>query len=225
MGKLKPVAVLVAAVAAGLAVSGCYAFSGVTLNKSALNVGKTSTATVKAYSANGTMDRDVFFILLGLPDNATSGDTSDDPLNATRGKFDTKKTIYRRPKALAPNADIRDALVADGSCGAFEFVDAPTSRFVVLATANRVRQTVARKQVSSRYVLRQVRQASAVINPQPLLTAVGFWEDSNSNGQVDQGGFFPEASCGGGAIHNINVKIQSTTRPATEAQLRAEYGE
>jgi hypothetical protein len=221
MSKLKPAVALAFAGVAAVLVSGCYAFSGFTVSKSALKPGQSSNATVKAYSASGRTDRDVFFLLIGLPNNLTGGDTSDDPLVARAGKFDTTGVIYRNPKPLNSDTDIRDALVSDGGCGDFDFSDAPTDRFVVLATANRVKQTAARKQVTSTFKLKQIREATSNINPQAMITAVGFWDDDGDGNPEPN--VLGEMGCTGGAIHNINVKIDNAARAASKRDVIEHY--
>jgi hypothetical protein len=221
MRNLKQVGALAAAGVVALAVSGCYAFSGLTISKSALKPGQSSAVTATAYSGSGQADKDVFFLLVALPNNFTGGDTSDDPLVARAGKFDTKGVIYRKPKALTADTAIRDALVANGGCGTFDFSDAPTDRFVVLATANRVKQTAAKRQVTSTYKLKQIREATENINPQAMITAVGFWDDDGDN--VPEPGGIGELNCTGGAIHNINVKIINAARAASKGEIIERY--
>lgn len=224
MRQIKRAGVVAAVGVAALAISGCYAFSGLTTSKTVLKPGKTSTINVKGYAVGGQDNRDVFFLLINLPNSASSGDTSDDPLVAQRGRFDTTGVIYRRPKPLRPNTALRDFLVSEGSCGSFDFADAPSERWVVLATERRVRQASPRQQVNSQYVLKQIRFNEG-LNPAAMITAVGAWDDDGDGIPEDPGGFSPsEVSCNGGATHNLNLKAPPSARPTTERDLFRVYG-
>jgi hypothetical protein len=228
LSNLKKAGLAAAVGAAALAISGCYAFSGLTTSKTVLKPGKTSTINVKSYGVgNPEESRDVFFLLINLPNNSTSGDTSDDPLVAQRGKFDTTGVVYRRPKPLRPNTVLRDFLVSEGECGSFDFADAPSDRWLVLATEGRVRQVASRKQVTSRYVLKQIR-FNEFLNPTAMITAVGAWDD-DGDGVPEPASGFPsftpsEVSCNGGATHNLNLKQPPSSRPTTKRDLFRAYG-
>ena len=228
MRQIKTAGIAAAVGVAALVLSGCYVFSGLTTSKTTLKPSRTSTINVKSYGVGDPQEaRDVFFLLLNLPDNGSPGDLTDDPLNAIRGKFDTSGVIYRRPKPLRPNAALRDFLIGEGSCGDFNFADAPWDRWVVLATERRVRQTSPRRQVNSQYLLKQVRFNES-INPLALITAVGAWDDDGDGvPEPGSGGFPPtpsEVSCNGGAFHNINAKTPPNARPTTERDLYRVYG-
>ncbi len=219
MQKLKPIAALVGLAAVGLAISGCYAFSGLFVKKSSLKPGKSTKVTVTGYSAIPD-DKDVFFLLIGLPDNGSPADDTDDPLTARKGKFDTGGVVYNKPKRLSQNVAIRDELVADGGCGNLDFSDAPTGRFVVLASPARVKQTAVRKQVDSEYTLKQIR-LNGLINPLGMLTAIGFWDDDGDG--IPEANVAGELNCTGGAIHNVNAKVAPAEPRATKRDLLKVY--
>jgi len=198
--RLRPVAALASVLIAALAASGCYTFSGITATKSSLKyLGKKSTVKVKSFGAPPVSERDVFFLLLGVPDEGTP-DTGDDPLNPGAGWFDTTGVVYPKPRKLQFNDEIRDALVDLGGCGSFDLSEAPTDRFLVLATRKRAKQVSAARQVTSTYNLKQVGLATAP-NPQTMLTVVGSWDD-DGDGVVEPF----ELGCGGGAVHSFHVE-------------------
>jgi len=199
-GRLKLAAALAAGAIIALVASGCYTFSGITATKSSLKyLGKSSTVKVKTFAAPPVSDRDVFFLLLGLPDGGTV-DTGDDPLNPSAGRFDTTGVLYPRPRRLRFDEEIRDELVDLGSCGEFDLSSASTGRFLVLASEKRVKQASPAKQVTSSYRLSQVGLAGTP-NPQTVMTVVGFWDD-DGDGVVEPF----ELGCGGGAVHSFHAE-------------------
>lgn len=208
MRQIKLAGVAAAVGVAALAISGCYTFSGITLSKITTRPGTSSTVAVKnmAQVNQSPENRTRYFLLVGLPDNATAT-TSDDAYNADRASFDTTGVLYRRPKPLPNNTAMRDFLVSEGGCGPFDLDSDSTDRYVTFVSERKVKTAPFRRQVTSAYRLRQAR-LSEQGTPVPLFTAVGAWADDGddvpeaSSGIGDPG----EVACWGGANHTIRPK-------------------
>ena len=233
------IATLTAGLAA-LALSGCYSFSGITLSKTKLKPGhgktaSTSNVKVRSFPAPIPPDLshgsggDVFFLLMGVPDDGAADGASDNSLRPSGGKFDVSGTFFNHPIPLRPNTDLRDALVSEGGCGQYNVSPLPYNNmtFSVFATKNRVKDNGSpAKQTTATARFKQVRLASANDptadgNPATLLIATGVWDDDGDG--------IPETSddsidCTGGADARLMRKFEPEAKRELRKQLRAKYG-
>ena len=227
--RLKLAVAVLGAAAVALVFSGCFVFSGIDYSKIKLRPGpakhSVSKVTGEVFPSGGTK-KALFFVLIGLPNGATDGDTSDDALaiKGNEGVLDPAKRIFSHPKPLTPNSTIRDYLLNNsGQCGSFQLNTSDT-KYQVLATNAAVDdQGKTSTAVQYRYALKQT-QPSHDIEPANVLSATGFWVDKNHDGQINDGsGTF---GCTGGAASSIRLKPapSSKDKSPSKALLRKYTG-
>jgi hypothetical protein len=197
-----------------VALSGCYTFAGLTLSRTKLVEGESSTVTVRSSPSHedkyphGT----VYFLVVGLVDDGVNGNNDDNSLGVQgKGHFDVTHQVYNRAKPLVRNHDILTALEADGQCGPYDLTSQPYGGMTleVLATKTPVKDTESKAtQVVSRFDIHQFNPA-AVSEPadsNPVYAAVlqGTWGD-DGDGVVETGD--DELTCNGGADILVNRQL------------------
>ncbi len=217
-----------AAMVAGLALvfAGCFGFNGIKFSKTSLKPGNAkksvSKVAVDVIPRGGDRDNAKFFLLVGLPNGATDGDTSDDALRVRAAKF-TKGPFTNRNKRLRSNAALRNEILAEGDCGR-ESVESTNFAYRAFLSDQRISSAGRRsKRGVVKFSLKQIRN-SGDIQPANLDVRTGFWDD-DGDGIPEAGGLDPEVNCTGGAHANLRLKVGSNPRQVSRADLRAAAGE
>ena len=198
----------VAAVGAGLALSGCatWFLAGASLSEVRLKPGKKTVLTVGTHpmAIKDTEIRSYPFFLLALPD-----DGSVVPANPRR--FDVKGKFTRRGLPLTPNTELRDYLLANyEECGSIP-LDNPDTTYRVFSTSRRVNDK--RKPQLKAVSKLGIRQGSLASSPfSQVGIAVGS-ADLNNDG--DHG----DSVCTGGASLALYTKAGAPR--ASREQLRS----